>query len=314
MHKTSLIPVVLTQCRTYEAVELKEAVDRVFRAAAFTVRPGSVILLKPNLVSAGSGPLHLACTSPALVRAVAEWLLDHEARIRIGDSPAFGSARLVMRACGMLRALTGLPVEVINFDRAVLVALPCGLRAPVARAALECDVLLNLPKLKAHGQMYVSLGVKNYFGVVVGWRKALHHALNGDIGNRFEMLLADLPGLFPEAFSLADGIVAMQRTGPMKGDPYTLGVLAGAYDPVALDTALLEIIGAEAGRSPLWAECQRRGLPGTNRALLSYPLRNPEELRVRDFQLPESLEPVTFHPGRMLVGGCRRLRARIFPE
>ncbi len=314
MHETSTIPVALTRCRSYESTELKDAVDRIFRAADFTVRPGAVVLLKPNLVSAGSAPLHLACTSPVLVRAVAEWLADHGARTRIGDSPAFGSARMVMRACGMLQKLAGLPIEVLNFDRPVSVDLPCGLKVPVARAALESDVLLNLPKFKAHGQMYVSLGVKNYFGVVVGWRKALHHVLHGDLGNRFEMLLVDLPALFPGTFSLVDGIVAMQRTGPMKGDPHDLGVLAGAFDPVALDTALLEVIGAEAGRSPLWRECFRRGLPGTNTTLLAYPMSRPDELQVGDFHLPESLSPVTFHPGRILIGGCRRLRAGIFQQ
>ena len=314
MHAPSLIPVALAQCRKYTPFELKEAVGRILRAAGFSVRPGSFVLIKPNLVSAGGGWSHLACTSPALVRAVAEWLVDHGARLGIGDSPAFGSGRMVMRACGMLEALEGLPIKVLDFDRAVSVAFPCGLKIPVARAALECDMLFNLPRFKAHGQMYVSLAVKNYFGVVTGWRKALHHAQNGDIGNRFEMLLADLPNLFPNTFSLIDGIVAMQRTGPMKGDPYNLGLLGGAFDPVALDTALLEVVGAKPGCSPLWRECFRRGLPGTDFARLSYPLAKPVELQVGDFLLPDFLNPVTFHPVRILVGGCRRLRARIFPE
>jgi len=313
MHETPKIPVAVDRCRNYGTAELKKAVDRILSGLGFSVRPGSFVLLKPNLVSAGGGPAHLACTTPALVRAVAEWLSDQGARLGIGDSPAFGSGRMVMRACGMLQALAGLSVEVRDFDRAVPVDLPCGLRVPVARDALECDVLFNLPRFKAHGQMYVSLAVKNYFGVVAGWRKALHHAKNGDIGNRFEMLLVDLPGLFPAAFSLVDGVVAMQRTGPMKGDSYPLGLLAGAFDPVALDTALLEVIGAEASRSPLWRECRRRGLPGTDPDRLSYPLATPEQLRVGDFHLPENPSPVTFHPLRILVGGCRRLRARIFP-
>jgi uncharacterized protein (DUF362 family) len=311
---SSPIPVLLTSCRGYGETELKDCLDLICRNAGFGVRRSSVILLKPNLVSAGGGPDHLACTSPAVVRAVAEWLLDHGARIKIGDSPAFGSARLVMRACGMLRVLTGLPVEAVNFDRAVSVTLPCGSRVPVARAALECDLFFNLPRVKAHGQLYVSLAVKNYFGVVVGWRKALHHAVNGDIGNRFEALLADLPTLFPNGFSLIDGIVAMQGTGPMQGEPHALGVLAGACDPVALDTALLEIIGADPRLSPLWRECRRRALPGADSAALAYPLATPQELRVDDFRLPSTLKPVTFHPGRMLTGGCRRLAARIFPE
>ncbi|NTV14890.1 MAG: DUF362 domain-containing protein [Desulfobulbaceae bacterium] len=313
MTTTTQIPVALARCNSYRVEELKTAVDLVLRAGALAVRPGSVVLLKPNLVSAGSGPAHLACTSPELVAVVAEWCLDQGARVQLGDSPAFGSGREVMRACGMLDALAGLPVEVVNFDLQQRVDLPCGLKVPVASAALECDLLLNLPRVKAHVQLYVSLAVKNYFGVVSGWRKALHHARHGDVGHRFEALLADLPPLFPGSFSLVDGVVAMQRTGPMKGEPFPLGLLAGGFDPVALDTSLLEIIGGDPQRSQIWVECRRRGLPGTDPARLSFPLTRPETLQVENFLLPEILSPVTFHPGRILVGGCRRLAARIFP-
>lgn len=313
MPETTPIPVALSRCLSYRVDELKTALDFVLQAGGLTVRPGSVVLLKPNLVSAGSGPAHLACTSPAVVAAVTEWCLDQGARVQIGDSPAFGSGRSVMQACGMLEALAGLPVEVVDFDRYRRVDLPCGRKVPVAAAALDCDLLLNLPRVKAHTQLYVSLAVKNYFGVVTGWHKALHHARHGDLANRFEALLADLPGLFPGSFTLVDGIVAMQRTGPMKGEAFPLSLLAGGFDPVALDTAILEIIGADPRRSQLWAECQRRGLPGTDQARLAFPLARPEELKVENFLLPELLSPVTFHPGRILVGGCRRLAARIFP-
>jgi len=313
MTEAILIPVALTRCRSYRAEELKSSLDLLLRAGGLLVRPGSVVLLKPNLVSAGSGPAHLACTSPALVVAVAEWCIDQGARVQVGDSPAFGSARSVMQACGMLDALAGLPVELVNFDRYQWLDLPCGHRVPVAAAALECDLLLNLPRVKAHTQLYVSLAVKNYFGVVIGWRKALHHARHGDIANRFEALLADLPALFPGSFTLVDGIVAMERAGPMQGEPFPLGLLAGGFDPVALDTAILEIIGGDPQRSQLWVECQRRGLPGTDPARLSFPMMRPEELKVENFLLPEELSPVTFHPGRILVGGCRRLAARILP-
>lgn len=313
MLAAAAIPVALAPCRSYRAEELKATLDLVLRVGGLEVRPGSVVLLKPNLVSAGGGPAHLACTSPAVVAAVAEWCLDHGARVQVGDSPAFGSGRAVMRACGMLDALARLPVAVVDFDRSRRLELPCGLKVPVAAAALECDLLLNLPRVKAHGQLYVSLAVKNYFGVVSGWHKALHHARYGDLANRFETLLADLPALFPGSFSLVDGIVAMQRTGPMQGEPFPLALLAGGFDPVALDTAILEIIGADPHRSLLWEECYRRRVAGTDPARLVFPLARPEELKVENFLLPEELKPVTFHPGRILVGGCRRLAARIFP-
>ena len=38
----------------------------------------------------------------------------------------------------------------------------------VAREAMECDIFVGLPKIKAHNQMYMTLAVKNIFGIVKG--------------------------------------------------------------------------------------------------------------------------------------------------
>lgn len=299
--------VALQHCDDYERGSLKGKIDQACRAIGFQIRTGATVLLKPNLVAVGNAPLHLACSSPDFVVAVAEWCLDHGARVKVGDSPAFGSGKMVMRACGMAEKLQPLGVELVNFSRTRPLAMACGLKVPIASEALDCDVLLNLPRVKAHNQLYVSLAVKNYFGVVVGWRKALHHAVNGDIGNRFENLLLDLPGLFPAACSLLDGIVAMHRTGPMKGEAFPLGLLGASCDPVALDTAVMSVIGANFAKNRLWMEACRRRMSGTELANIDFSLKGPEDFLAEGFILPEQLKPVTFHPGRMMVGTCRRL-------
>ena len=304
------IQVALETCSSYTQSKLAETIDILLSAIDLPVIQGSVVLLKPNLVSSSS-VCHLGCTSAEFVAAVAKWFLDHGARVRVGDSPAFGSAKMVMRATGMIKALQALDVEMVNFSRARKISLPSGFTVPVAVDALDCDVLINLPKIKAHSQLYVSLAVKNYFGVVCGWKKALHHAVNGDVGNRFESLLVELPGLFPETFTIADGITAMHKAGPVKGEAYPLGLIGVAVDPVALETALMQIIGADMERSIIMQECVRRNLPGTDPAMIRYPLKNPEELAVNDFELPEMLKPVTFHPVKMAVSGCRRIAARL---
>ncbi|MEN8135921.1 MAG: DUF362 domain-containing protein [Thermodesulfobacteriota bacterium] len=299
--------VALQGCDGYVRGRLKGKIDQLCQAVALQIKTGARVLLKPNLVAAGSAPLHLACSNPEFVVAVAEWCLDHGARVKVGDSPAFGSGKMVMRACGMAERLQPLGVELVNFSRSRPMETACGLKMPIASEALDCDVLLNLPRVKAHNQLYVSLAVKNYFGVVVGWRKALHHAVNGDVANRFEELLLDLPGLFPASCSLLDGIVAMHRTGPMKGDPFPLGLIGASFDPVALDTAVMRVIGADSAKNQLWLECCRRRKVGTELANLEFPLKGPEDFSAVGFILPEQLKPVTFHPGRMLVGTCRRL-------
>ncbi|MFA7348984.1 MAG: DUF362 domain-containing protein [Desulfurivibrionaceae bacterium] len=236
-------------------------------------------------------------------------MVDHGATVRVGDSPAFGTALGVMEACGIRAALKGLPVRLINFEGAQPVRLASGLSVGVARAVRECDLLVNLPKIKAHGQLYITLAVKNYFGTVVGFRKPWLHARYGDVDNRFEEMLVDLLGVLPGGITLADGVMAMHVDGPVGGKPFPLHLLAGGLNPVALDTALLEVLGLPCQASPVWRECRRRNLAGSNMEELSFPLAGVEEVAVQGFQPPARMRPVTFHPWRLLLGAWKRLLA-----
>ncbi len=303
--------VAMVRCRDYRRESLKDLVAGIFEVAGVVVRSGDKVLLKPNLIT-GKRRDGLSCTHPQLVAAVAEWFCDHNVRVSVGDSPAFGSAVQVMTACGYDEALRGLPVEWVNFDQQRSVRLACGEKVGLARVALECDFLVNLPKVKAHCQMLVSLAVKNYFGVVVGWRKPWLHAKHGDIGNRFEEVLVDLLAVLPGGFSLADGVVAMHKNGPVQGgEPYPLGLLAGSANPVALESALLRVLDVTPEQSPLWRECWRRQLPGSDPEVLSWSLEPLTNGQVQDFLLPSQLTPVSFRPQRLLLGAIKRLATRL---
>ncbi|MDH3359846.1 MAG: hypothetical protein OEL55_03160, partial [Desulfobulbaceae bacterium] len=112
--------------------------------------------------------------------------------------------------------------------------------------------------------------------------------------------------------SLADGVVAMHVNGPVKGGKsYPLGLLAGSANPVALESVLLQVLNVDPQRSPLWRECYRRQLPGSNLAKLGWLLEPLENVQVNDFILPPVLQPVSFRPQRLLSGAIKRLVTRI---
>lgn len=307
------LSVALQKCRTYERKLLKETVDTICSAISFSVRPQSNVLLKPNLVTARLND-GLACTHPEFVAAVAEWFLDHGAKVCVGDSPAFGTAKGVMAACGITSAFKKLPVQLVNFDKPTRVALPSGFTVEIDRSPLESDILINLPKLKAHGQLLVSLAIKNYFGVVVGFRKPWIHARYGDLDNRFEKLLVDLLEVLPESLTLMDGVIAMHKDGPVTGEAYPLGLVAGSLNPVAMDTAILKILGSDHADSPLWREGSRRGLNGSDPEYIMYPLGRPHDLSVEDFRVPIRLKPISFHPWRLFIGAVKRFNAKFFTK
>jgi len=302
--------VALLHCAQYHQQDITEKVDQLCGAVGFQVGAGSRVLLKPNLLTARSAD-HLACTHPVFVAAVAQWFVDQGARVGIGDSPAFGTAKGVMRATGIKRALTGLPVEYFNFDHAVPVKLPGGVRVDIARPALECDMLVNLPRIKAHSQLYITLAVKNYFGTVVGLQKPWWHLRYGNHAEHFAAHVVDLLDVLPDGLTLLDGIVAMHETGPVSGLPFSLQLVAGGINPVALDTALLQTLGLDHAKSVLWHECAKRSMAGADPAMLVYPLQKPGDFAVKDFKVPANLKPVSFNPLRMLASACRRFAARV---
>lgn len=306
--KISATSVGMLHCRDYCRQEIKEAMDRICLTQPFHVRSGDKVLLKPNLVS-GQRRDGLACTHPEFVAAAAEYFLDHGAMVLIGDSPAFGTARSVMKSCRITDALQGLPVRQVGFGRTRPVRLAGSVSAGIAAAALECDVLVNLPKIKTHGQLLLSLAIKNYFGTVAGMTKPWWHLRYGAHEKRFAALLVDLLAILPNGVTLADGVAAMHVDGPMNGRYFPLGLVAGSINPVALDTALLTTLGVECGRSLLWRECFERRLAGVQADSLVYPLLSPPEIGVRGFMAPKHLRPVSFNPFRMLISGVKRLVA-----
>lgn len=300
--------VALRRCVEYRRQAIKGLVDQLNRALSFSIRFGDHVLIKPNLVCA-QGVRGLPCTHPEFIAAVVEWMLDHGARVSVGDSPAFGSAKGVMGACGITDALKGLPVRLLNFNRRRQVTLKSGLSVGIFPLAMECDVLVSLPKIKAHSQLGVSLAVKNYFGTVAGFQKPWWHLRHGGREGMFASLLVDLLEVLPGGVSLADGILAMHAAGPVFGKPYDLGLVGGSVNPVALDTALLIVLGQECHSSPIWRECAHRKLAGSEVEHMVYPFLAPGDIQVPDFIVPAHLKPISFNPFRILKSGVKKLRA-----
>lgn len=304
------IPVALARQPDYASAGLAQGIDALFAACSFAPGRGARVLVKPNLVSAARGPL--ACSEPAVVAAACAWLLDHGAKPWVGDSPAFGTARSVGRAIGLAAALAPLGVPLRGLGRPTRLALDFGGGLGVSRDALEADLILSLPRLKAHTQVRLTAGVKNLFGCVVGARKPLAHSRYGEKGTRFEAMLVQVMAALPPAFTLLDGVVAMSRIGPTGGDPLPLGLLAASPSPVALDTALFTALGQAPRHVATWAECSRRGLPGARLQEVGFPLLRPEAFDLSGFMVPRTLNPVTFHPLRLAQGAFKRLKARFF--
>ncbi|MHB8810945.1 MAG: DUF362 domain-containing protein [Desulfobulbaceae bacterium] len=302
--------VALTRCGDYREQTLHQSFDRMWAACAPPLNlRGTQVLLKPNLITDRRGLL--ACTEGRFILAAAQWFLDHGSRVAVGDSPAFGTAAAVLRGLGIADALRTKGVRVADFGRTRPVALASGLQVGMAIEALDCDLLVNLPRVKAHAQMRLTVAVKNYFGCVGGMRKPLWHMVHGGTPGRFADHLVELLAVLPKGITMVDGITAMHRTGPTGGKPYPLGLSACSVNPVALDRALLEVLGVDPEDSPLFEACRRANLDFSESGHLHFPLLTPADLRVEGFIVPPVLVPVRFNPLRFSKNSVRRLLIRL---
>ncbi len=298
--------VFLEKCPRYDRALLADCMGRVTGPlfAAQNVRSARV-LLKPNLVSATHGTL--PCTDGDFILAAARLFLDHGAHVQIGDSPAFGSAASVLARIGIGDSLKKLSVPVTNFTRVRQVTLPSGIRAGLAADALDCDILVNLPKVKAHAQLRMTLAVKNYFGCLTGLRKPLCHMIHGGRQGDFSRYIVGLLSMLPDSITIVDGITAMHETGPVRGQAFELGLIAGSFNPVAIDRAFLDIVGLKPSDSPLMGACIRAGMTATDSGELEFPLQAPGQVRVKGFEVPGELDPIRFNPFRFVKNRVRRL-------
>jgi uncharacterized protein (DUF362 family)/Pyruvate/2-oxoacid:ferredoxin oxidoreductase delta subunit len=200
------------------------------------ITTGTRVLIKPNFLAPAS-PDKALTTHPMIVRAAAEFVLNKGASVQISDSPAMGNFSRLLRKGGYQEMLKDLDVTFKPFEKSVSadVGEPFG-AIDVAKDAMETEVVINLAKLKTHTQMTLTLGVKNIFGCIVGLKKPEWHMRMGVDRQMFARLIVSIYEAVKPAYTILDGILAMQGQGPgHSGNPRELGLLIGGRNAHAVD-------------------------------------------------------------------------------
>ncbi len=223
---------------------------------------GDRVLLKPNLLSASS-PEKCVTTHPEVVRAVALLVLEAGGSPFMADSPGLDGFSGVALKTGMAEVAKELSIPLEELTDSTPLPMAEGSvfrRVEVARQALEADAIINLPKLKTHAQMTLTLGVKNLFGTVVRQRKAEWHYKTGLDRDVFADLHLDIARSLAPALTILDGIEGMEGRGPGNGRPRSFGLLAASPDPLALDLSICSLMGVPFESFPLFRAAEKRGL------------------------------------------------------
>ncbi|MGD9077399.1 MAG: DUF362 domain-containing protein [Desulfobacteraceae bacterium] len=293
--------VSLVQCESYapETIEaaVRGAVDLLGGIKKF-VRPGDQVLLKPNLLSARP-PERRITTDPQMVLAVARLVREAGGEPFIGDSPALEPLRRVAVKTGMAEIANQLGIKLVPFTQPIRVATPEGSlfrKLEIAPEAMDADVVINLPKLKTHSQMLLTLGVKNLFGTVVAQRKAEWHYMAGVDRDTFASLLLDIYLTVKPSLTILDGIWGMEGHGPANGEPRHLKLIAAGVDAVALDVGICHLLGVPLRAFPLYRAAQSRGIGETDLREIHFKGETSKAFDVQNFQIP-SLDSMGVFPG-----------------
>jgi len=281
--------VSIVRCPDYDQKtvmsSVRRAADLLGGINAF-VNPGERVLLKPNLLKARP-PEAAVTTHPEVVRAVIRLVHEAGAQAMVGDSPGIGNLRRVCERSGILAVVEQEGAVLADFDEAVTVKNAGRFqRFEVARAAIEADAIINLPKFKTHGMTILTGAVKNLFGCIPGKRKVQWHLSSGVDHASFMGMLVELARLLKPRLTIMDSVVGMEGNGPGSGDPRTIGVIIAGQDPVAIDVVCGDIVGVAPDVLPVVRAAFAAGFGESKLENIRIRGESLSEVLVKHFLLP----------------------------
>ena len=283
--------VSLVTCQDYQekAVheKIKEAIDLLGNIDRY-VSPGEKVLLKPNLCI-GRPPEKCVNTHPLVVKSIARLVQEAGATPLIGDSPMLGPARNAADKSGIGDVARELGVDLVEFEP-IPVLNPEGKifkTFTIGKIVKEVDKVINLPKLKTHAVLLLTLGVKNMYGCIPGTRKAQGHVKTFKAGKEyFVQMILDLTVLVNPVLTIVDGVMAMEGMGPGFGDPRHLGLFIAGTDCVAVDRVIAEIVKVTPEQDPLLRVAIKKGYGVGQLQDIAVVGETIQDVSVNDFKLP----------------------------
>ncbi|MFZ5786738.1 MAG: DUF362 domain-containing protein [Acidobacteriota bacterium] len=221
------------------------------------VGKGETVLIKPN-VGWDRLPEQAANTDPQVVAELVRLCRAAGAsRVVVTDNSCNDPRRCFTRS-GIRAAAEAAGAEVISSDQArwtqaSLAGLSSGLE--VMAELLAADRVINVPVVKHHSLSRVTLGMKNWFGVLGRGRNRLHQDI--------DRAVAELGATFRPTLTVVDATRVLRANGPTGGslsDVQAVGAVAAGTDPVACDAWGAAVLGHDPRQLGFIAEAERHGL------------------------------------------------------
>ena len=299
--------VILSRCTDYTPSKIAEAIQKQFEFLGGLqnfVTPGDTVLLKPNFIAPRSRR-HATQTHPAVIIETARLLKDFGAKPFVADSPAWSNVFACVKALKLEEPLKKLSILVKQLANPKWCKIGAkNTRIGISSVALDADVIINLPKFKAHQQLLATFAVKNMFGCVSG--KALWHFRKGGNACDFCELLIDIYKFLNPALTIIDGIMAMDGPGPIRGRTRPLGWLIGGTEPIACETICAKLINTSPQEIPIIKTAKQIGFGCSEFEKIEIAGDDFPQSLCTDFDLPQ-LVPISFSLLHVCKSICKQI-------
>jgi uncharacterized protein (DUF362 family) len=222
------------------------------------VKPGERVAIKPNCAWDRT-PEQAANADPDLIGEIVRQCLAAGATlVVVADSSCHDPGRSFQRS-GIAAAAREAGASIAHQNSTGTVRLELGgtvlgpweVLEPIARA----DRVINVPVVKHHSLSRATLGMKNWFGALVGRRSNLHQ--------RIGQVCAELGAAFRPTLTVIDATRVLTSGGPTGGSLALVRAddrIAVATDPVAADAWGASLLGLGPEELPHIAIAARLGL------------------------------------------------------
>jgi uncharacterized protein (DUF362 family) len=211
---------------------LQRALEELGGIRRFISR-NDVVIIKPN-IAWDRTPEQAANTNPLLVAELVRQCWNAGAKKVIVTDVSCNDPRRCFQRSGIADAASheGAQVVLPDTSRFKQVDLAGSVLQtwPVFQPFLEADKIINVPIAKHHSLTGVTLGMKNWYGILGGQRQQLHQHIHES--------LVDLADFMRPTLTIVDAYRILLRNGPTGGnleDVLLKKSLIAGTDPVALD-------------------------------------------------------------------------------
>lgn len=202
---------------------------------------GDIVLVKPN-IGWDRTPELAANTNPEVVATLVRLCLDAGAKeVKVFDHPCEDPRRCYVNS-GIMEAAKEVGATVSYMDERRFRKMDIKGEAlkswKVYQEAVEVDKVINIPILKHHSLARLTMGMKNFMGLVGGDRSRIHWHL--------DQAIVDLTAFFKPTLVVLDAVRILTANGPQGGSlKYVkrLNTVAAGIDSVAIDAMGATIFG-----------------------------------------------------------------------